>query len=251
MISFSKNKTTNSFKTYKGQYVFILAFFLCFLGSVTAQAQNTNTEPWTSRAFDFQRQGENYRLYGLITRERFTLSVQSAIQSHLINTDISYELIYEDRYKSRHVIIKSGDKSLQAELLEKGLALLSQEAYASYPSFRKAEAQARGANLGLWKNNGAFLKDKNTRTDNGFILFEDVIHSIKATRNVAYINFDDNWREDFTILIPIEDWPAYEALLKPGQRIYTRGFLQSYYGPMLKIHHEHAITVAKDAISVE
>jgi hypothetical protein len=58
----------------------------------------------------------------------------------------------------------------------------------------------------------------------------------------AYVNFGDDWKKDFTLMIPIDIWEGLSQdtrymLTTPTIKVLARGTLSSYYGPMIKIKH--------------
>ncbi|MGZ0187355.1 MAG: thermonuclease family protein, partial [Alphaproteobacteria bacterium] len=95
------------------------------------------------------------------------------------------------------------DDWLQGALLEAGYALV-----AACPRgdadrlarLRRAEAIAREARRGLWKLQPYWTHQANgpMRAD-GFAIVEGVAVDDGGSRNVRYLNFDKNWRNDFTL----------------------------------------------------
>ena len=63
-----------------------------------------------------------------------------------------------------------------------------------------------------------------------------------------YINFDDNWQEDFSVGIMISDLELFEVInfddLK-NKKVRVRGWLESYNGPYIQIFHPAHLEVLK------
>lgn len=72
------------------------------------------------------------------------------------------------------------------------------------------------------------------------------IKSVTVKRNHAYLNFGENWKEDFTIYIPKETLKAMaqESLgLLELKNIRVRGWVHAYYGPRITLHNPQMMEV--------
>lgn len=67
---------------------------------------------------------------------------------------------------------------------------------------------------------------------------EGVIHHVSLQKNDAYLNFAENWREDFTIYLPKQTRRKFDdAVLRSleGKRVAVRGYVHSYLGPRVTL----------------
>lgn len=167
-----------------------------------------------------------------------------------------------DRYGRllAHVFVRSGSERiwLQGELLRSGHA----RAYAlpgnvgCQEDLLGAERQARDAEAGLWEH-AAY---QTRRADNPrellrfrstFQLVEGQVLSATDVRGRIYLNFGDNWRDDFTVTIR----PAHKSdFEKAGfdfkalerRRVRVRGWIERRSGPLIEVYHPSQIEVLSD-----
>jgi endonuclease YncB( thermonuclease family) len=132
----------------------------------------------------------------------------------------------------------------QKLLLENGLAYAYPSDYTkeSYAYLLRAETIARENKTGLWgKDTYAILSPK-TIAENSYLmqLVEGVIVSVATVRGNMYLNFGQDWKTDFTIMIPSAVRKEMsKSGLNPtewqGKNIRVRGFVEDYNGPMIKL----------------
>ncbi len=107
------------------------------------------------------------------------------------------------------------------------------------------EETARERSLGVWKDDRYKPMDV-TATDRlrdrvgSFALVEGRVRSVGERAQQTYLNFGENWAEDFTIIIPRRTWRLMAdrglgAGALKGRRIRARGVLQSWQGTALTI----------------
>ncbi len=106
---------------------------------------------------------------------------------------------------------------------------------------RAAERAARQANRGLWALDAYRVLDAGPRLRaRAFAIVSGRPVATGGGRRVRYLNFDTNWRQDFTIRA---DRSAVRRLEKsgidfealPGRNLEARGWLFYSNGPMLEI----------------
>lgn len=162
-----------------------------------------------------------------------------------------------DRYGRLLVHVFAGGEAdrvwVQGELLKRGLA----RAYALDGSVHclaeliAHEAVARAAAAGLWQEAAYALRTADDvgallRLAGTFQIVEGKVHAVSEVRGTTYVNFGEDWRQDFTVTLRS---PARrgmpEAGLVPqdlaGRRIRVRGWIERRGGPMIEIHHPAAI----------
>ncbi|MGE3866571.1 MAG: thermonuclease family protein, partial [Hyphomonadaceae bacterium] len=114
-----------------------------------------------------------------------------------------------------------------------------------------AEAQARKAKIGLWKEKAYAVRAAGTVAagERGYQTVEGVVRAVDSSENGrTYLNFGDDYRTDFTVRVNGKDldaWtpedPALTAL--KGKRVRVRGFVHDSGGPMIDIDHPQAIEI--------
>lgn len=110
------------------------------------------------------------------------------------------------------------------------------------------ENQARNLKVGLWAmDEYAILSPENTASHIGsYQIIEGTVVSVSMRRNKLYLNFGNNWKEDFTVRISSSRRKAYEKNgIAPrrwsGKKIRVRGWIESYNGPFIDIDHPERI----------
>ncbi len=112
------------------------------------------------------------------------------------------------------------------------------------------ERAARAARRGIWANAFYAVRgaDDADRYIGGFELVEGRVRAVAVVRGQAYLNFGDDWREDFTVTIRPAARRRFEAAgLDPadyeGRKVRARGWLKSYNGPMIEATHPEQLEV--------
>lgn len=142
---------------------------------------------------------------------------------------------------------------LQWEMVHAGFARVYSFAdnRACVPELLKAERAARAVRRGLWAlEDYSILKAAKTGQINkrldSYQLVEGRIESASRHRKWVFINFDKDWKRDFTIVIPARSWKYFQkagftlSALK-GARIRVRGWLGLWNGPMIEADHPEQI----------
>lgn len=75
-----------------------------------------------------------------------------------------------------------------------------------------------------------------------FVIVQGAITEVRRTKRGISINFDDDWRKDFTAYLSPLVSKSFEDNKKlnsnlVGQQVRLRGFLDLYYGPSMRIDH--------------
>ena len=172
-------------------------------------------------------------------------------------------LFYGGRRHDRHgralahvfVVTKAGRTWLQGALIDAGLA----RAY-SHPDNRaclqdllEREARARDAGQGLWRDREYRQRSARDLSRlyhdlHSFQVVKGRVHAIGKARGRLYLNFEANWRRDFTAAISRK---ALAAMLKDGfnpallkdRQVRIRGWIERRNGPLIAVTHREQIEV--------
>ena len=125
----------------------------------------------------------------------------------------------------------------------------------------KIEQQARNDQKGLWAE-GSRYRVFNANDiddideDNGqLVLLEGIVTKAASIKNNVYLNFGENWKTDFTIMIK----PALrKKLAREGraplnmqdQKLRVRGYLRSYNGPLIELEDTLHLESLPEAITI-
>lgn len=185
------------------------------------------------------------------------LSLAAATTLAALIGDDKVTLAYSGRRLDRHGRIlahatNAAGQWLQAALLRKGLARVD-----SYPDNRTGvsemlalESQARREQLGLWRHPlYAVRRAEDAEQDVGtFQLIEGRVLKVAIVGGRAYLNFGEDWRSDFTLVIEPAQRRQFEAEgLDPrffeGRRVRARGWLGYRNGATITVTHPEQIEV--------
>ena len=114
------------------------------------------------------------------------------------------------------------------------------------------EETARTASQGIWRYPYYAILDTKAAPDHTgrFSVVEGRVLKTAIVRGRAYLNFDEDYRTDFTISISSRDLKSFEdSGIVPedyaGRRIRVRGWLKWNNGPMIDVTHPEQIEVLK------
>ena len=119
---------------------------------------------------------------------------------------------------------------------------------------REAEARAKGAGLwGTWAYRvlDAGNVERLGRLTRSYQLVEGVVAEVGESGGRLYLNFDKDWRKDFTILMERKDGEAFKAAgVDPkalaGKKLRVRGWVEWRNGPMIHATHAEQIELLPD-----
>jgi endonuclease YncB( thermonuclease family) len=169
-------------------------------------------------------------------------------------------LAYGGRRVDRHGrrlahLFRADGTWIQRELLARGMARVY-----SFPDNRaivgemlEAEVAARRGRAGIWRNSWyAVRAPEDTIRDIGsFQLVEGRVLDAADVRGTVYLNFGENWRDDFTVKISKGDRKRFTAdgfdpLSLANRRIRVRGWLDERNGPMIVATHPEQIELLEE-----
>lgn len=163
-----------------------------------------------------------------------------------------------------HILVVENDNDpvwVQRELLNRGLARVysfSDNRDGVLPLLQ-VEQKARAATQGIWAvpyyhmlsaQNIANAVKSRTYFGNRFELVEGQVRDVSLFRDRAYVNFGDDWRDDFSLIIQQEDYKSFgqgrdagEQFIESlkGRHIRVRGWTYLKNGPMMRITHKERI----------
>lgn len=159
---------------------------------------------------------------------------------------VEVKALPKDRYgRTPTLLYKAGAKDLvQVELLADGVAM----AYgpATIPAvWRKAEAEARAAKRGLWKN--APLTTEQVGDHMGEVVrVKGKVSRTYKSRSMHYINFGADWKTDFSLRIPRKAWRAFgkDFTVADGACVEARGAVFDDNGPMIELTRPEQMEIA-------
>ena len=106
------------------------------------------------------------------------------------------------------------------------------------------EDAARQSKNGMWemKEYAVLNPEQAKKHIGGYQIVEGRINNASMYKNRLYLNFGNNWREDFTVSISAFDLKNFtRQKIYPkdwnGKNIRVRGWIESYNGPYMEIDH--------------
>lgn len=177
------------------------------------------------------------------------------------------ELRFDARRQDRHghvlahlFMTKDGKPLwLQEALVAQGFARVYSlpEARACVGALLEIEREAREARRGLWRSWAYRVQDAGDpkrlgRLTRTYQFVEGTVHALGEGRKLLYVNFAEDWRSDFTIMIERKSLAGFEAEgldlgQLPGKRVRVRGWLEWWSGPMIAASHPDQIEVLAPA----
>lgn len=225
--------------------------------------------------------GEAGRVAGIVDGE--TLTLDSGLTVRLIGamapapggrtraalTEIAagkpVRLFYGGRRRDRHgralahvfVTRQDGRLWVQGRLVEVGLALVYSfaDTRACVAELLAREAAARAAGRGMWGDGGLAVTDgldleSLIAAEHRFAIVEGTVHAAAEARGRVYLNFEADWRRDFTVSVAPRDRRAFEKqgvdlLALKGRQIRVRGWIVRRNGPMIEADHAEQVEVVE------
>ena len=133
---------------------------------------------------------------------------------------------------------------IEGQMAREGLAIVwpSPSNPDLFDDLLKEETKARTEKHGLWGENGITIQTPETvkSHQNSFQIIEGQVETTALTKKNLYLNFEPNWKEDFTIGVSPELQRAFakkSVMLQSlkGRYIRVRGWVRNYNGPFIEI----------------
>ncbi len=139
---------------------------------------------------------------------------------------------------------------VQGQMLDHGMARVYTFAdnRTLAPVMYAREQTARRGKRGLWALPYYAPRPAEAvgRARDQFLIVEGRVHKVAPIKGRVYLNFADDWKRDFTVLISADDLARFrkgklDPLRLEGQRIRVRGWVFEKNGPMIKATHPEQI----------
>ncbi|MEQ8665516.1 MAG: thermonuclease family protein [Rhodospirillales bacterium] len=141
---------------------------------------------------------------------------------------------------------------VQGELLRSGWARVY-----SFPDNRSLigemlalESESRGSHRGIWGHPNYAVRTPGELADliGRFEIIEGAVLAAAVHKGTGYLNFDDDWRTDFTLVIHPPSMAVFDAAgVDPesyaNRTVRVRGWLKSFNGPMIEVTHPEQIEI--------
>lgn len=182
--------------------------------------------------------------------EDFEARARERVQALLDASNGALKLWHEkeaepDRHDRLNVQARTEDGTwLQAELVRDGLARIFPcvEQDGIPPLLRLYEDTARANDAGLWGDWRYDVKtpERAAKFTNSFQVVEATVVDVAERRSALYVNFGEDWRTDFTVMIEKSDLrklrrDGMEPLDWKDKTIRVRGWLEKYNGPLIRV----------------
>ncbi|WP_316978431.1 thermonuclease family protein [Shumkonia mesophila] len=158
-----------------------------------------------------------------------------------------------DRYRRAlaHLFV-GADTWVQGEMLSRGLARVY-----TFPDNRALAAEmyareevARRQGRGIWGHPFYRLRTAETvkRDEGTFQIVEAGVLRAARVRDRVFLNFAQDWRDDFTVTIDADILASFVAagldpLALEGTQIRVRGWIKTWNGPLIEATHPEQIEV--------
>ena len=151
-----------------------------------------------------------------------------------------------------HLVRLDDGAWIQGALLAAGLARVMSLAdeRAAVPEMLTHERRARAARRGIWREPRYRVRAAAEAGGalRSFQLVEGRVRAAAVVRGRGYLNFGEDWREDFTVSIAPRDRRRFEAAGiavedYEGRLVRVRGWIVSFNGPMIEATHPEQIEV--------
>lgn len=158
-----------------------------------------------------------------------------------------------DRHGRIPALILTRGEPVQLWLLRSGLTRFTGFQTGVKPEtlrqFREAEREARLEKKGLWNDpwHSVFTPDT-VPLRHGFAVVEGTPLEVAHTRSMIYLNFGDDWRNDFTVgiaprILKTNRWSGWDVDSLTGKRLRVRGWMRAYNGAFMTVTSPDQIEV--------
>lgn len=144
-----------------------------------------------------------------------------------------------------HIVTKKEPIWINGAFLSHGIArtIIAANAVEMSAQLLKAEQQARTHKRGIWSKGSDYLvltPDTAAQAMGQYAIIEGIVQKTASIRNNVYLNFGENWKTDFTIMITptIRKKLAQQGihpLSLSGETVRVRGWAREYNGPLIEL----------------
>ena len=193
-----------------------------------------------------------------VKRQPFAEQAKTALEELALGRTVrlSYGGRRTDRYDRQlaHLHDENG-RWIQGDLLLRGLARVYsfRDNRALIGDMLMLEREARIAGHGIWSD--AFYRVRNASETpqhlDSFQLVEGRVADSAEVRGRTYLNFGEDWRNDFTVTVSPKDRrrfrdESFDLLALKGRRVRVRGWLHHRNGPMIDVTHPEQIELLEE-----
>lgn len=192
-----------------------------------------------------------------------SVTAQEILDDFLKNQDV---IIYQTQSKDEgrmnrmghhiaHLVRARDETWTQGMLIALGVARVRTTKYNPEMAAQmlNLEDQARTQKVGLWamEEYNVLTPTSTFKHIGSYQIIEGQVISVSMRRNKLYLNFGNNWKQDFTVRLNPNRYQDFEKNGLPprrwsGKSIRIRGWLESYNGPFLDIDHPERIEALFD-----
>ncbi len=153
-------------------------------------------------------------------------------------------------------IVRNKDKLwVQGDIIKQGIAYAKVNIYNPEMAAKlyEIEEYARKNKIGLWGDDRYRILSHNEVADkiSSFRIVEDTVNKVSIVNNNVYLNFGNDWKTDFTIMIDsnmrkIFGMNGVNLTSLTNKKVRVRGWIEEYYGPMIKIKQTEQLEIFDD-----
>ncbi|MGE0666835.1 MAG: thermonuclease family protein [Sphingomonadales bacterium] len=112
------------------------------------------------------------------------------------------------------------------------------------------EREARAARRGIWDHPyyAIVAPERTGKVLNTFQLVEGVVLEAADVKGRVYLNFGEDWKQDFTIVVPAKvrrtlARQGLDPVTFKGRTVRVRGWIKEYNGPMIELTHPEQLEI--------
>ncbi len=192
---------------------------------------------------------KNFKTWPLADKAKSALLTLSLYKT----VTLSYGGRRVDRYNRLLAHLHDPDGTwIQGELLRLGMARVYsfKDNRAMVANMLAIEQQARVEKRGIWRHRFYTVRnaEKVHRDIGSFQLVEGWVRKVAALRKYTFLNFGDNWRNDFTVAVRANARHLFKSSgldlnSLEGRLVRVRGWVKSRNGPMIEASHPEQIEI--------
>jgi endonuclease YncB( thermonuclease family) len=259
-------QSLQSLQRLLGTFIFLLALLVGGMGHAIGKEALHAVKKVIDGDTVILDSGEHVRLVGIqapeIARDDssgqpYGPEATETLKKLIGNQKIRLEMAEEPRDRHGRILAylypQNGNgegEMLQIGMLKAGAAMLY-----TFPAntvhveaFRKAENNARASQKGLWQlaSYKALTAENADQGMGQYRVVEGTIRQVAKVRGSWYLNFGENWKEDFTLFIERKHLKRFSSGdMHPqgweGRKIRIHGWIFPKNGPMIQLTHPQQI----------
>jgi len=159
-----------------------------------------------------------------------------------------------DRYRRQRVNLFQGEHWIQAEAVLAGRALVfgSSGSAACSSLLNNLEQRALKNRAGVWRDGelplAADRPKRLTPWVGRFVVVEGRVVSVGDRERLLYLNFGENWAQDFTVAVVKTGANAFNGNIRrlqrlSNRRVQVRGYLEERQGPLIRLVDDTQIKI--------